>query len=95
MANRQVRRCETGASLIYPSLWRGVPEVWGTNQERFGELTRALTTTFLSRWQVLKGLLAGAVAGTSSALFAAGNGAGSSAENYTELIERKGDHEGI
>ena len=69
--------------------------MWGTNQERFGELTRALATTLLSRWQVLKGLLAGAVAGTSSALFAAGIGSGSSAENYTELIERKGDHEGI
>lgn len=69
--------------------------MWGTNQERSGELTRALATTLLSRWQVLKGLLAGAVAGTSFALFAAGNGAGSSAENYAELIERKGDHEGI
>jgi hypothetical protein len=42
-----------------------------------------------------QGPLAGAVAGTSYALFAAGNGAGSSAENYTELIERKGDHEGF
>ena len=55
----------------------------------------AVATTLLSRRQVLKGLLAGAVAGTSSVLFAVGNGAGSSAENYAELIERKGDHEGI
>src|SRR5687768_11714563 len=43
------------------------------NQERFDDLTRALATTPLSRWQVLKGLLAGAVVGTSSSLFAVEN----------------------
>jgi len=43
------------------------------NQERFDELTRAPATTPLSHWQVLKGLLAGAIIGASSALFAAGN----------------------
>ena len=53
------------------------------NQERFDELTRALATTPLSRWQVLEGLLAGTVVGTSSTLFAAGNEAGSPLENDT------------
>jgi hypothetical protein len=44
---------------------------------------------------VLKGPLAGATAGSSYALFTAGNGAGSSYEDDTELIERKGDYEGF
>jgi hypothetical protein len=62
------------------------------NQERFDELTRALATTPFSRWQVLNGLPAGAVVGTSSTLFAAGNEAGSPLENDIELVKRKGDH---
>lgn len=44
---------------------------------------------------VLKGPLGGATAGTSYALFTAGNGAGSSYGDDTKFIERKGVHEGF
>src|SRR5829696_7126375 len=42
-------------------------EVRGMNQERFDDLTRALATTPLSRWQVLKALAAGTFLGLTGA----------------------------